>query len=526
MCGIAGFTRLGPTTRKLLPFLAYEMVARGDDSWGITNGTQTHRAVGPIIDNFEIPEFLQDGDTVVLHTRAASVGEVSVENQHPFEIVGPSSTVLGVHNGAISNHRDLSEKWKCSYPVDSQYAYHALAHNFDTRDISGWGALVWWQWPSKKPSAKRLCFLRFNMTNLSIVKDLDTGELIFASTNAALEKACLMAGIVISKEYDIKAETIYYYNPPEKPFGAVEHPLLVGPKQVFGYRSAPVRSARPGSADYDWMDTEADFWWGHGHGRSAPSSSAPSLLSSGGVAVPSLTDFSKWRLAPGVATNRLPSGRPLPVGQPVIQWDWGTLSEAYGLPEDRIISISSPQGNTGVLCCTFNSGRKILINTSNTRYCEVDPPMATRWRGQTFTPHAEVLGCKVVTKEEKSKSSGSGCSGAANYFADLPAQQFECLDLTSIGAYTYRSGICPICRNTTVMRTSCAKRVICDNCVTKINTWLFCSDKEILVYGTEKINDYRWLVPSSKRDSWETSECRPRPNEVSSSGVPADSTVS
>jgi glucosamine 6-phosphate synthetase-like amidotransferase/phosphosugar isomerase protein len=94
MCGIAGVSNLNSQTSIALGYLAYSMENRGGDSWGITNGTHTVRAVGPISSKFEIPEQFQFGNIVSLHTRAASVGEVSEINQHPFYMEGPNKIVL------------------------------------------------------------------------------------------------------------------------------------------------------------------------------------------------------------------------------------------------------------------------------------------------------------------------------------------------------------------------------------------------------------------------------------------------
>lgn len=220
MCGIAGVYPLNRYTRRMLPYLAWDMEERGDDSWGISNGTAIYKAIGPVTGGYRIPHNFQEGDAVVLHTRAASVGSVSVENSHPFRVTGTKKSIIGVHNGGVGNHKTLAEEAnkqlaesnfpKFEYSVDSNALYMYMACGGDTSRVYGTGALVWWDWITKLD--KRLNFLRFNTEALHIVK-LEDESIAWCSTKDTLVKAARMAGLKILFHYDIKGDTHYQLQP-------------------------------------------------------------------------------------------------------------------------------------------------------------------------------------------------------------------------------------------------------------------------------------------------------------------------
>ncbi len=56
------------------------------------------------------------------HNRAATRGEVKTSNAHPFEF----GDIIGVHNGTLSNHYNLSPQG-ANHSVDSQHLYHAIS---------------------------------------------------------------------------------------------------------------------------------------------------------------------------------------------------------------------------------------------------------------------------------------------------------------------------------------------------------------------------------------------------------------
>lgn len=139
MCGIFTIT---PYTERLLhvaPMLALEIEPRGRDSWGATDGTYIHKDVGEISESFR---YFPEWERVIYHTRQASTGSVTLANSHPFEFTG-TKKIVGVHNGAISNHDALNTKYDRKCTVDSQHIFMNLAEGKSLEDLYGWGVAVW-----------------------------------------------------------------------------------------------------------------------------------------------------------------------------------------------------------------------------------------------------------------------------------------------------------------------------------------------------------------------------------------------
>ena len=208
MCGIAGFNKLTPFTLEMTPYLCIGISSRGADSWGISNGEQEVKELGPILKTWTYPDWLnikESGDKpIIIHTRNSSVGIVSKENQHPFTIVTPEGRkVVGIHNGAISNYLTLREDWKTFYAVDSAYIFHAIAHNLPLKDIQGWGNIAWFD--TQHPGLN-LC--RFNNDDLHLFKDPD-GTYIFGSTEFSVQLACTFS---LNWVEEIKLKPNIHYN--------------------------------------------------------------------------------------------------------------------------------------------------------------------------------------------------------------------------------------------------------------------------------------------------------------------------
>src|SRR4051812_48602668 len=151
MCGIYGFrVRAGnvltPYEASALTLtMAREMEWRGRDSWGgavfpenyTDNETVTvYRGVGNVTKTAR--NFLSHASTaqtVLAHTRAATVGKVCVENSHPFLI----GDILGVHNGSIVIYKDLNTKYNRELEVDSQQIFAHLNDGIELDEIEGYG---------------------------------------------------------------------------------------------------------------------------------------------------------------------------------------------------------------------------------------------------------------------------------------------------------------------------------------------------------------------------------------------------
>lgn len=292
MCGIAGFSRLNERTRYMAGLLAWEIDSRGRDSFGLTDGFEVVRKLGRVFDSWNGGKVIPEHWTrLILHTRAASNKEtVTAELTHPYEFVKENGVkLIGVHNGFISNYKELDEKYperKC--PVDSMHIFQHLAEEKDTSEISGWGAVVWTDRMPGEGDRNLINLTRFNMTDLYIMR-LESGEIVFCSKEDPIELAARMAGTKVEKKYNIGYQDHLYIS--EHREDPTKDELYVLDKKIkFGYRTATVSGAtyypagggsgREGTfhRDEPWGNYHHEGLWG---GRSYNHRSTNQTYSSG-----------------------------------------------------------------------------------------------------------------------------------------------------------------------------------------------------------------------------------------------------
>lgn len=240
MCGIFGFSHSTPLTRLLTPTLAICMEQRGDHSWGVTDGEHIYKTKGSIIDTFVD----LDLDGPIYHTRMASVGAISDRNAHPFRSEG-KFIVTGIHNGHIGNYTALKDKYKdrASFEVDSEHIFANLAEDKSVADLSGSGAIVWYQQIADKSEPMKRYFSRFNTEAMHFVK-FKSGEIAFSSTKDSLIVASQLAGGKIEHFFDTEQKKRYFIEPdPERPghmnlYGDIMMPWADKPV-TFVYTSTP-----------------------------------------------------------------------------------------------------------------------------------------------------------------------------------------------------------------------------------------------------------------------------------------------
>lgn len=213
MCGIFGFSNSTPLTRLMTPTLAICMEQRGDHSWGVTDGDYIYKRKGSIVDTFVDCDL----DGPVYHTRMASVGAISDRNAHPFHFED-KNIVTGVHNGHISNYNALKDKYKRpDFEVDSEHIFAHLAEGKPVADLTGSGAVVWYEQPADKSVEMRRYFSRFNTEALHFAK-MHSGEIVFASTRDAIIIASQLASGQIEHFYNTEAKKRYWIEPdPDRP---------------------------------------------------------------------------------------------------------------------------------------------------------------------------------------------------------------------------------------------------------------------------------------------------------------------
>jgi hypothetical protein len=240
MCGIFGFSRVTDVTKQMAIPLMWEMEDRGRDSWGCSNGIEWIKQIGPITKTWRKYESeWHQWERAIFHTRAASQGKVSIENQHPFRIDHTEEdqsvrTLVGIHNGVVSNHDQLNAKYKRDFDCDTPHIYMALAGFSPTQEIHGYGNLAWYDYSTTNPTPI-LHFLHFNAGNLNVAK-LESGEMVFCSTKDPIDRAADFAGTKIDRYFHLEGDKIYWVelNYQDVPGSDM---LIAGPKQSFGGRS-------------------------------------------------------------------------------------------------------------------------------------------------------------------------------------------------------------------------------------------------------------------------------------------------
>lgn len=117
MCGLFGFhttSRLSHNEREALVTLGFISSRRGTDSTGVSCLYREKGKDYYIIakDVMSSPEFLSskkaecvyntDNFSMIGHCRAATIGEVTIDNAHPFHV----GDIVGMHNGTIPSLRE------------------------------------------------------------------------------------------------------------------------------------------------------------------------------------------------------------------------------------------------------------------------------------------------------------------------------------------------------------------------------------------------------------------------------------
>lgn len=209
MCGILGSPNITPDVSRMLPFLGLAMEDRGRHSWGASDGHVILRHLGPLHESWGSErEVIEKWSAGIFHTRAASVGAHDrIENAHPFRSErADGGAIIGIHNGGISNHRELAIKYdRKDFEVDSQHIWAHRAAGLSWEELRGGAALAWWEISPQLDDGGRIremYITRINTTALELVRVRD-GGLVFASTYSGISLAAAMAGTKIEEVWKI-----------------------------------------------------------------------------------------------------------------------------------------------------------------------------------------------------------------------------------------------------------------------------------------------------------------------------------
>lgn len=89
--------------------------------------------------------FMNDGRLVFAHGRAATRGQVTIDNAHPFHIKHGDGEIVFIHNGTLDYDQSLKGMW--DYRVDSEYLGAMIAKHGAEKalsEVNGAIACMWW----------------------------------------------------------------------------------------------------------------------------------------------------------------------------------------------------------------------------------------------------------------------------------------------------------------------------------------------------------------------------------------------
>jgi len=188
MCGIASLINVNPENRELAKRIFKSILlaneSRGSDSTGVLSIERESNQFSLFKDTLRASEFLKrrkfrqvEGDVWIGHTRQATTGSVNIRNAHPLQ----RKDIFLVHNGMISNHRDIAKSLELEYEVDSEVLIPIVEKgDWDLLvDVKGSFNFIAWDKPNEKIIVERhdnplycLTLKELNMVMFSSIRDV------------------------------------------------------------------------------------------------------------------------------------------------------------------------------------------------------------------------------------------------------------------------------------------------------------------------------------------------------------------
>lgn len=185
MCGLYGIKSKYKNAQhvKALKGLGVIMSERGTDSTGIALIDKKVELVKDIVSSVDFFDglYIEPINTILGHTRLATVGAITISNSHPY-IYGD---VVGCHNGSVNNYSSIGQ-----YKVDSMVIFDLL-NKYKNDFVKVFNKLngsmaVTWNYRNKTYLVRH---------NNPLYIHVDKNYIYWCSTKEALTSICLTLGV-------------------------------------------------------------------------------------------------------------------------------------------------------------------------------------------------------------------------------------------------------------------------------------------------------------------------------------------